>query len=171
MLTKNTSHADILAVLNHYGISFSGSSTSVSPLPRDLPAKNGLRQAGAVVQAKGGRPSATSTQVEVWGTGSATREFFYVEDAAEAIALATEKYNKSEPVNIGSGFEISIKNLVKLIVELMDYKGKVAWDKTKPDGQPRRMLDTERARKEFGFTAATGFKEGLMKTIEWYRNQ
>ena len=89
MLTKNTSHADILAVLNHYGISFSGSSTSVSPLPRDLPAKNGLRQAGAVVQAKGGRPSATSTQVEVWGTGSATREFFYVEDAAEAIALAT----------------------------------------------------------------------------------
>ena len=85
--------------------------------------------------------------------------------------MATEKYNKSEPVNIGSGFEISIKNLVKLIVELMDYKGKVAWDKTKPDGQPRRMLDTERARKEFGFTAATGFKEGLMKTIEWYRNQ
>lgn len=170
-LTKNSSQADIMAVLNHYGISFSGSSPSVSPLPSDLPAEHGLRQAGAVVQAKGGRPSATSTQVEVWGTGRATREFFYVEDAAEAIALATEKYNKSEPVNIGAGFEISIKDLVKLIVELMDYKGKVVWDKTKPDGQPRRMLDTERARKEFGFTAATDFKNGLKKTIEWYRNQ
>jgi len=109
--------------------------------------------------------------VSVWGSGVATREFFYVEDAAEAIALATEKYDKSEPVNIGAGFEISIKDLVKLIVELMDYKGKVVWDKTKPDGQPRRMLDTERARKEFGFTAATGFREGLEKTIEWYRKQ
>ena len=107
----------------------------------------------------------------MWGTGTATREFFYVEDAAEAITLATEKYNKSEPVNIGAGFEISIKDLVKLIVELMGFKGKVAWDKTKPDGQPRRMLDTERASKEFGFKAATGFRNGLEKTIEWYRNQ
>ena len=143
----------------HFDISTSGSSPSVPPRPSN-----------AVVRAKGGRPSVTSTQVEVWGTGSATREFFYVEDAAEAIALATEKYNKSEPVNIGAGFEISIKDLVKLIVELMDYKGKVVWDKTKPDGQPRRMLDTTRASEEFGFHANTDFRQGLTKTIEWYRN-
>ena len=108
---------------------------------------------------------------EVWGTGKATREFFYVEDASEAIVLATEKYNNSEPVNIGAGFEISIKDLVMLIVELMDYKGKVAWDNTKPDGQPRRMLDTERARKEFGFRAKTDFRKGLKKTIEWYEKK
>ena len=80
--------------------------------------------------------------VEVWGTGNATREFFYVEDAAEAIVLATEQYNNSEPVNIGAGFEISIKDLVDLIVRLMDYRGGVVWDTSKPDGQPRRMLDT-----------------------------
>jgi len=184
-LTSNSSKTDILKVLNHFGISVSSvanlepgtlnlepsSSThfgisapelspSVSPLPSET-----------VVQAKGGRPSVTSTQVEVWGTGVATREFFYVEDAAEAIALATEKYNKSEPVNIGAGFEITIKDLVKLIVELMDYKGKVVWDKTKPDGQPRRMLDTGRAKKEFGFKTVTGFRQGLEKTIEWYRTQ
>jgi GDP-L-fucose synthase len=108
--------------------------------------------------------------VEIWGTGKATREFFYVEDAAEAIALATEKYNKSGPVNIGAGFEIAIKDLVDLLTELMDFKGKVIFDATKPDGQPRRMLDTTRAFKEFGFKAKTGFREGLQKTIAWYRN-
>ena len=108
--------------------------------------------------------------VEIWGTGKATREFFYVEDAAEAITLATGKYNKSEPVNIGAGFEIAIKDLVDLLVELMDFKGKVIFDATKPDGQPRRMLDTTRAFKEFGFKAKTGFREGLQKTIAWYRN-
>ena len=107
----------------------------------------------------------------MWGTGKATREFFYVEDAAEAIVLAMERYNRSEPVNIGAGFEISIKDLVTLIVELMDFKGKVAWDNTKPDGQPRRMLDTERARKEFGFRAKTDFRKGLRKTIEWYEKK
>jgi GDP-L-fucose synthase len=107
--------------------------------------------------------------VEIWGTGKATREFFYVEDAAEAIVLATEKYNKSEPVNIGAGFEIAIKDLVGLITELMDFKGKVVFDAAKPDGQPRRMLDTKRAIKEFGFKASTGFREGLQKTIKWYR--
>lgn len=106
--------------------------------------------------------------VSVWGTGKATREFFYVENAAEAIVLAMEKYNKSEPINIGAGFEISIRDLVSLIVELTGYKGKVTWDKTKPDGQPRRMLDTKKARKEFGFKAKTGFREGLQKTIAWY---
>ncbi len=109
-------------------------------------------------------------EIIVWGTGKSTREFFYVEDAAEAIILATEMYNKSEPVNIGAGFEISIKDLVDLIVELTGFKGGIAWDTNKPDGQPRRMLDTSMAVKEFGFKAQTGFREGLSRTIEWYRN-
>jgi GDP-L-fucose synthase len=96
----------------------------------------------------------------VWGSGKATREFFYVEDAAGAIALATERYNKSEPVNIGAGFEISIKDLVELIVELTGFTGKVAWDNTKPDGQPRRMLDTSKAKQQFGFEARRALEEG-----------
>lgn len=106
--------------------------------------------------------------VVVWGTGKATREFLYVEDCAEAIVLATEKYNKSDPVNIGAGFEISIKELVGLITKLTGFKGEIIWDNSKPDGQPRRMLDTSRAEKEFGFRAKTGLEEGLRKTIEWY---
>lgn len=106
--------------------------------------------------------------VEVWGSGRATREFFYVEDAARAIVEATEKYNESDPVNIGAGFEISIRELVELIVELTGYAGKIIWDPTKPDGQPRRMLDTSRAQKAFGFRAGTDFREGLKKTIAWY---
>jgi GDP-L-fucose synthase len=108
-------------------------------------------------------------QITVWGTGKATREFFYVEDAAEAIVLATEKYNKSDPVNVGAGFEISIKELVELIVELTGFKGRIIWDKSKPDGQPRRMLETTRAFTEFGFKAKTDFREGLKKTIQWYK--
>lgn len=108
-------------------------------------------------------------KIEVWGTGSATREFFYVEDAAEAIYQATLSYNKSEPVNIGTGSEISIKNLTKLIVKLTGFTGKIEWDKSKPDGQPKRMLDTSKALKEFGFTARTDIISGLSKTIEWYR--
>lgn len=106
--------------------------------------------------------------IEVWGTGRATREFFYVEDAAEAIVAATEKYNEPEPVNIGVGFEISIRDLIELIVELTGYQGKIIWDPTKPDGQPRRMLDTTMAFQKFGFKARTGFREGLQKTIAWY---
>ncbi|GAB6272766.1 MAG: GDP-L-fucose synthase [Smithella sp.] len=106
--------------------------------------------------------------IEVWGTGAATREFFYVEDAAEAIALATEKYDKSDPVNIGAGFEISIKDLAELIVELTGYKGQIVWNTNQPDGQPRRMLNTTRACEEFGFKATTDFREGLKKTIAWY---
>jgi len=106
--------------------------------------------------------------IEVWGTGQATREFFYVEDAACAIVEATEKYNKSEPVNIGAGFEISIKDLAELIVELTGYKGQIIWNTNQPDGQPRRMLDTTRAYQEFGFQANINFKEGLEKTIAWY---
>lgn len=108
--------------------------------------------------------------ITVWGRGTPTREFLYVEDAAEGILLACEKYNKSEPVNLGSGFEISIKDLAKLISELTDFKGKVIWDKTKPDGQPRRRLDTKKAEKEFGFRAKTDFKEGLKNTIDWYKS-
>ena len=107
-------------------------------------------------------------KIVVWGTGKATREFFYVEDAAEAIILAMEKYDKSDPVNIGAGFEISIRDLVGLIIELTGFKGRVIWDETKPDGQPRRMLDTARAYHEFGFKARTDFRVGLAKTIEWY---
>lgn len=107
--------------------------------------------------------------IEVWGTGIATREFFYVEDAAEAIVLATERYDKPEPVNLGAGMEISIRDLVELICRLCGFRGKIRWDKTKPDGQPRRMLDTSRAEKEFGFVAKTPFEEGLRKTIDWYQ--
>lgn len=115
--------------------------------------------------------AAKEREISVWGTGKATREFFYVEDAAEAIVLAMEKYDRSDPVNIGAGFEISIRDLVGLIVELSGFKGKVIWDKTKPDGQPRRMLDTTRAYHEFGFKAQTDFRAGLAKTIEWYKSR
>jgi len=108
-------------------------------------------------------------EIVVWGTGLITREFIYVEDAAEGIALATGKFNKSDPVNLGAGFEISIRDLVKLIVGLTNFKGRIIWDENKPDGQPRRMLDTTRAFTEFGFRARTNFEEGLRKTIDWYR--
>jgi len=107
--------------------------------------------------------------ITVWGTGKPTREFLYVEDAAEGILLAAEKYNKSDPVNLGAGFEISIKDLVELIARLTDFKGKIIWDTSKPDGQPRRYLDTSKAEKEFGFRTKTDFEEGLKKTIDWYR--
>jgi len=110
-------------------------------------------------------------EVVVWGTGKPTREFLYVEDAAEGILLAAEKYNKPEPINLGAGFEISIKELAELIKELTGFKGKIVWDKTKPDGQPRRRLDTTRAKKEFGFVAKTPFKEGLQKTIDWFQKK
>lgn len=107
-------------------------------------------------------------QITVWGTGKATREFLYVDDAARGIVMAAEKYNSSEPVNLGAGFEISIKNLVELIATLTKFKGKIVWDADKPDGQPRRCLDTSRARKEFGFQAKVSFETGLKKTIAWY---
>ncbi len=109
-------------------------------------------------------------EVVVWGTGSVSREFLYVEDAAEAIILATEKYNKPEPVNIGAGFEIKIKDLVNLMAELTGFDGKIIWDTSKPDGQPRRCLDVSKAKKEFGFEAQTDFREGLTKTIDWYKS-
>ena len=104
----------------------------------------------------------------VWGTGKPTREFLYVEDCAEAIVLATERYNKPDPVNIGAGFEISIKDLADLIAKLTGFQGEIIWDTAKPDGQPRRMLDTSRAEREFGFKTKTSLEEGLRKTIDWY---
>ncbi len=108
-------------------------------------------------------------QVVVWGTGKATREFLYVEDAAEGIVLATERYEKPDPVNLGGGFEISISELASLIARLTGFQGTIARDTTKPDGQPRRCLDTSRAWREFGFKATTSFEEGLRRTIVWYK--
>ncbi len=108
-------------------------------------------------------------EIICWGDGSPTREFLYVEDCAEAIVLATERYDSSEPVNIGAGFEISIKALAEKIAGIMDFKGKIRWDTSKPNGQPRRCLDITRAEKEFGFKARTSFEVGLKKTTEWYR--
>ncbi len=112
-----------------------------------------------------GRP-----ELVAWGTGSATREFLYVDDCARAIVLATENYDRPEPVNIGAGSEISIKNLTMMIARLTGFRGIVQWDATKPDGQPRRCLDTSRARDAFGFTADTPFEDGLARTIDWYRS-
>jgi len=108
-------------------------------------------------------------QVVLWGTGNVSREFIYVEDAAEGIVLATEKYDRADPVNIGAGFEISIKDLATLIARLTEYSGDIVWDTTRPDGQPRRMLDISRALKEFGFKAKTNLEEGLKKTIESFQ--
>jgi GDP-L-fucose synthase len=107
-------------------------------------------------------------EIVCWGDGTPTREFLYVEDCAEAIALATERYDGAEPVNIGAGFEISIKELVEVIVELTGFRGRIVWDTSKPNGQPRRCLDTQRAWELFGFRAKTDFREGLRRTIAWY---
>ena len=109
-----------------------------------------------------------SDEVIVWGTGKATREFIYVEDCAEGIVKATQSYDKSEPVNIGTGIETPIKNLAEKIKDLIGYKGRIVWDASKPDGQPRRCLDVSRALKEFGFKAKTNFDVGLRNTVEWY---
>jgi GDP-L-fucose synthase len=108
-------------------------------------------------------------EIVVWGDGSASREFLHARDAAEGILLAAERYNKSDPVNLGAGFEITIKDLVEKIASLMHFEGKLTWDTTKPNGQPRRCLDTSRATREFGFTARTDFDTGLAETIAWYR--
>lgn len=108
-------------------------------------------------------------EITVWGTGSASREFLFVRDAARGIVMATKHYNGNEPVNLGAGFEIKIKSLVELICKIMDFEGKIIWDKTKPDGQPRRMLDTSKAQKYFGFRSKTRFEEGLEETIAWYK--
>lgn len=110
-------------------------------------------------------------QLVVWGDGTPTREFLYVEDCAEAILLAAERYNEPDPVNLGAGFEISIKELAHLIAKLTGFTGEIVWDRSKPGGQPRRCLDVSRAEQAFGFRARTGFEEGLRRTIAWYRAQ
>lgn len=107
--------------------------------------------------------------IEVWGTGTPSREFIYVEDAAEAVVLAVEKYNKADPINIGTGLEITIKDLVKKICTLMKFKDEIRWDRSKPDGQPRRTLDVSKAANEFDFCAKMKLEEGLRRTIDWYR--
>jgi len=109
------------------------------------------------------------SHIEVWGTGKATREFLYADDCARGILLAAEQYNSSEPINLGAGFEISIFELANLIAKLTGFKGEFVWDISKPDGQPRRCLDTSRAKEAFDFTAAVPFEEGLKNTIAWYR--
>jgi GDP-L-fucose synthase len=114
---------------------------------------------------------AGAPEVVCWGTGNATREFLFVEDCARAIVLATERYDDPEPVNLGAGFEIGIRELAELIAEQTGFKGTLVFDRSKPDGQPRRMLDVSRAEKRFGFKATTDFRAGLRRTIEWYRAQ
>ena len=154
------------------GDNFDPNSSHVIPalIKKCVDAQRGLSPQGLKRGLSPSKARGTVPEITVWGTGKATREFLYVEDAAEAIILATEKYNKSDPVNIGAGFEISIKDLVNLIVKLTGFKGKIVWDKTKPDGQPRRCLDTVRAEKEFSFKVKTKFKIGLKKTIQYYRS-
>lgn len=110
-----------------------------------------------------------AASIEVWGTGTPTREFLYVDDAARGIALAAERYDKPEPVNLGTSDEISIRDLVALIAELTGFEGEIVYDKSKPDGQPRRKLDVERAKREFGFVAQTPFRSGLQRTVEWFQ--
>jgi GDP-L-fucose synthase len=115
--------------------------------------------------------SSGAPEIVCWGDGSPTREFLFVEDCAEAILLATERYDGPEPVNVGAGFEISIKELVELIAELTGFTGRVTWDTTKPNGQPRRSLDVTRAERRFGFRARTEFREGLARTVAWYQER
>ena len=110
-------------------------------------------------------------QISVWGDGTPTREFLYSEDAAQGIVMGTQFYSNSEPVNLGTGSEISIKDLIILICELMEFDGEIVWEIDQPNGQPRRCLDTSRAQEAFGFTAQVGFRQGMARTIEWYRNQ
>ena len=111
----------------------------------------------------------SSDEVVLWGDGSPTREFLYVDDCVEGLLLAAERYDGAEPVNLGTGSEISIRDLAELVAELTGFEGTIAWDTSKPNGQPRRSLDTSRAEEQFGFRARTSFREGLRRTIEWYR--
>ena len=115
--------------------------------------------------------SQKSSEVVVWGNGDATREFLFVEDAVAGIILASEKYEEREPVNIGASYEISIRKLAQLIQEIVGFNGKVVWDNSKPNGQPRRKLDTTGAKSKFGYEAHTPFETGLRKTIDWYLNE
>jgi len=117
------------------------------------------------------RRQAEAPSIEVWGSGTPTREFLYVEDAARGIVLAAEHYDAAAPVNLGSGVEISIRELVRLIAELTGYEGAIVWNAAQPDGQPRRQLDVSRAAEQFAFRAQQSFREGLRQTIAWYVDQ
>ena len=139
-----------------------------------------LRESGRQDEASGGTADLPEDALErdrgdrevtAWGTGAASREFLYVEDAAEGIVLATERYDGADPVNLGSGREITIRDLAETIARLTGYRGAIRWDASQPDGQPRRMLDVSRARERFGFEATTGFEDGLRQTIAWYEAQ
>jgi GDP-L-fucose synthase len=112
---------------------------------------------------------ADEKQLVVWGTGKATREFLYVEDAARGIVMAAEKYDGAAPVNLGSGIETSIKSVAEMIADIAGYKGEIVWDSSRPDGQPRRCVDTSTARQAFGFEAQISLREGLSKTVQWYQ--
>ncbi len=136
--------------------------------PRDNFAPNSSHVIPALIRKIYEAKDTQAPFITVWGSGTPTREFLYVEDAARGIVDATERYSESEPVNLGVGQEISIKSLVELLSKLMEYTGEIRWDATKPDGQPRRCLDTHRAQTAFGFAADTSFEEGLRKTIAWY---
>ena len=120
-----------------------------------------------LIQKIGEAKKNNAASIEMWGTGKPTRDFLYVEDAAEGIVLAAEKYDKPEPANLGSGLEVSIRDLAETVSKIMDFKGEIMWDTTKPDGQLRRALDISWSEKEFGFRAKTTFEEGLRKTIAW----
>lgn len=170
-LLSGNDHRGILGDLGRFGGGFpAGGEPGAKEIEKRL-ASFGIMTGeggGKTASSLSRRGGARDVIVEIWGSGKATREFFYVGDAADAIIMAMERYNESEPVNIGAGFEISIRELVQLLVELMGFTGRIVWNKDKPDGQPRRMLDTKRAKKMFGFKAGTPFREGLKKTIEWY---
>lgn len=166
-------NAIYLLPVNLYGPrdNFDLDSSHVIPALIRKCAEAGYSEAKAKDKVESSEPALPQPQpsIIVWGTGKPTREFLYVEDAAEGILLAAERYNKPEPVNLGAGFEISIKDLIDLIARFMNFKGRIIWDTSKPDGQPRRKLDTSRAYEEFGFKAKIPLEEGLKQTITWYR--
>jgi GDP-L-fucose synthase len=162
----------VLFPVNLYGPgdNFDPASSHVIPalLKKVVDAMGGKEVVRQRMYLKHSSPAGTDIPISVWGTGNASREFLYVEDAAEGIILAAESYDKPEPVNLGAGFEIKIRDLVDMIVRLTGYNGRVKWDATKPDGQPRRMLDTGRAEREFNFKAKVNFENGLQELIAWY---
>jgi GDP-L-fucose synthase len=170
-------NAIYLLPVNLYGPgdNFSPHSSHVIPalIKKIVDAMGGIEAASARVGKKehpngGNGDGRKDLPITIWGTGKATREFLYVEDCAEGIVLAAERYDKSDPVNLGAGFEISISDLAEKIVALTGFRGEIIWDPSQPDGQPRRMLDVSRAEKEFGFRARTGIIDGLKKTLAWY---
>ena len=135
---------------------------------RPRPARCSVGSRPALIKKCVDAREAGDDHIDVWGTGSASREFLYVDDAAEGIVLGAERYDAPDPVNLGVGREVTIRDLVELIARLTRFDGEIRWDPSKPDGQPRRALDTSRARERFGFVASTSFEDGLRRTIDWY---